>query len=616
LQVVLLQKTAAGRARPRLWLAALATFLVVGCISLVSAQRAAAAILTVTTTSDETNSGDATCSLREAIAAVNSPGTANNCGTADATSNFIQLLPGNTYVLSIARSGADDNSTGDLNVTGTDAVTIIGGGPTSTTIAGAPSLNDRLLSVDSSSTVGVAAVTLAGGRAPAGAAGLGVACPLGNGGNGSNGGAISNAGFLSLNATFVAGNSAGAGGAGATPTVGNNGCTGGNGGNGGGVYNTGTVNMDNSMILNNNRAGNGGAGGDAQSGTSGDGGTGGNGGSGGALANNGGSVIITDSTIAGNGAGNGGKGGAGGSGGGNGANGGNGGWGGGVYSTGGNASLTNGTLPGNTAGAGGAGGDGAGGGNGGNGGKGGNGGAVAVSAGASRVLNGTLAQNGIGAGGAAGSPSGSAGSNGSGGGIYVQSSSAADNMTLQNTIAAGNTNTNCAGSSGSAISDGGHNLDTDGTCPATLHTNPMLGTLGSYGGVALTLPLQPGSPAINQVPAHGAGCPSTDARTVSRPQGSACDIGAFEFARPMIRIVTPRNNARYKKGSRVLAEYHCNEGGITPPIPSAIATCTGTVPNGHRINTSSLGTKTFKVTSTDLQGNTKTKTVHYKVVKK
>jgi hypothetical protein len=40
------------------------------------------------------------------------------------------------------------------------------------------------------------------------------------------------------------------------------------------------------------------------------------------------------------------------------------------------------------------------------------------------------------------------------------------------------------------------------------------------------------------------------------------------------------------------------------------------VANGHRIDTSSLGTKSFTVTATDKQGNTTTKTVHYKITKK
>jgi hypothetical protein len=321
---------------------------------------------------------------------------------------------------------------------------------------------------------------------------------------------------------------------------------------------------------------------------------------------------VTDSTIAGNKAGAGGHGGAGGSGGGNGGSGGGGGWGGGIYSTGGSLSVTNCTFAANSAGGGGTGGDGSGGGTGANGGSGGNGGAIAVNAGASRLLNATIASDGIGTGGSGGSPSGGGGVNGSGGGAYVESSSTADNMKLQNTIVAGNTDTNCAGSSGTAISDGGHNLSSDVTCPATVRNDPQLTSLGDYGGLTATLALQPTSPAINQVPAGGAGCPATDQRGVHRPQGSACDIGAFEFAVPKISISVPKNGTHYKKGSHVRASYRCTEGGVLSPI----ATCTGTVANGHRIDTSSLGTKSFTVTATDKQGNTTTKTVHYKITKK
>jgi hypothetical protein len=118
-----------------------------------------------------------------------------------------------------------------------------------------------------------------------------------------------------------------------------------------------------------------------------------------------------------------------------------------------------------------------------------------------------------------------------------------------------------------------------------------------------------GSAAINQVPATGAGCPLTDQRGVHRPQGSTCDIGAFELAKPTIKITTPRSGASYKRGSRVLAGFRCSEGGITSPI----ATCNGTVADGQPINTASLGTKSFTVTATDKAGTQRSKTVHYTV---
>jgi hypothetical protein len=60
--------------------------------------------------------------------------------------------------------------------------------------------------------------------------------------------------------------------------------------------------------------------------------------------------------------------------------------------------------------------------------------------------------------------------------------------------------------------------------------NPRLGALAQNGGPTKTMAIGPGSPAIDKVPASGAGCPSTDQRGVKRPQGRACDIGAFEWA--------------------------------------------------------------------------------------
>ena len=56
--------------------------------------RASAATLTVNTTVDETTPGDRACSLREAIAAVNSPGSASgDCAPAAFGANTIVLEP-------------------------------------------------------------------------------------------------------------------------------------------------------------------------------------------------------------------------------------------------------------------------------------------------------------------------------------------------------------------------------------------------------------------------------------------------------------------------------------------------------------------------------------------
>ena len=162
-------------------------------------------------------------------------------------------------------------------------------------------------------------------------------------------------------------------------------------------------------------------------------------------------------------------------------------------------------------------------------------------------------------------------------------------MVLQNTIVAESSRgANCAGTSSSAITDAGHDLSfPDTSCPG-INGDPKFLSFNNFGGPTKTLGLASGSAAIDQVPATGAGCPATDQRGVKRPQGSACDIGAFEFATPQITITAPAAGASYTLGSTVLAGYRCIEGRITSPI----ATCKGTAATGQPIDTSSAGTKT------------------------
>jgi hypothetical protein len=63
-------------------------------------------------------------------------------------------------------------------------------------------------------------------------------------------------------------------------------------------------------------------------------------------------------------------------------------------------------------------------------------------------------------------------------------------------------------------------------CTNVITANPKLGALGDYGGFTQTIPLLPGSSAMDR--GNNATCPATDQRGVPRPQGPACDIGAFE----------------------------------------------------------------------------------------
>ena len=87
---------------------------------------------------------------------------------------------------------------------------------------------------------------------------------------------------------------------------------------------------------------------------------------------------------------------------------------------------------------------------------------------------------------------------------------------------------NCRGN----VSSEGYNLDTDGTCNLGQETDlsnveAQLGPLQDNGGPTFTLALQEGSPAIDAIPTEVCDV-GTDQRGVSRPQGEACDIGAFE----------------------------------------------------------------------------------------
>ena len=225
-----------------------------------------------------------------------------------------------------------------------------------------------------------------------------------------------------------------------------------------------------------------------------------------------------------------------------GGNGGNGGQaaGGSVYLAAGSLSAVNCTFVNGTisAGYGGYGGQGAlgmvglGGGSGGNGGN-APGGAICVSGGSAFVTNVTFSANvsvagngGIGGSGLP-SPPGPDGTNGLAEGNSIASGPGI--LTLLNSIlscASGQTN------AFGPIIDAGYNLNSDTTVFLTNVTSlngvaPKQGMLGNYGGPTPTIPLLPGSMAIDH--ANPTNFPPTDQRGYPRPFGSAPDIGAFEY---------------------------------------------------------------------------------------
>src|SRR6266851_4533502 len=99
-------------------------------------------------------------------------------------------------------------------------------------------------------------------------------------------------------------------------------------------------------------------------------------------------------------------------------------------------------------------------------------------------------------------------------------------------IANNNPGTNCFGNRFNEPF--GFNLDSGTSCRLSqatdlTGTDPLLGPLASNGGPTQTQALEAGSPAIDHGGTSANGCPPTDQRGVTRPQGPACDIGAFEF---------------------------------------------------------------------------------------
>jgi CSLREA domain-containing protein len=124
---------------------------------------------------------------------------------------------------------------------------------------------------------------------------------------------------------------------------------------------------------------------------------------------------------------------------------------------------------------------------------------------------------------------------GNGGGVDVFGGT----INLRDTIVAGNIDgsdpaqqaADCAQPAGTIGSLGNNLIGTTVGCfyvaAAGDRTNqaPLLGALAANGGPTSTHALLAGSPAI------GGGsvmCPATDQRGIARPQGTVCDIGAFE----------------------------------------------------------------------------------------
>jgi hypothetical protein len=258
------------------------------------------------------------------------------------------------------------------------------------------------------------------------------------------------------------------------------------------------------------------------------------------------------------------------------------------------------------------------GGRGGSGGSGGSGGGIAQSGfgvtGATLVHL-TVAGNHLGTGapagtGGGGSPAGAAGTAGAvGAGAGINENGAT--TTLQNSIVSQNNGGNCAAAgngftSGAITGVGSSNfVFGDTSCPGTLN-DPLLGGLQGNGGTGPTMALMPGSPAIQAVPSTGAGCAATDERGVARPQGVACDSGAYEVAAPA---------ATTDEASAVGATGATLNGTVTPNGKGSVLFELGTtVAYGSQTATQTLAAVSAGPVSAPAGGLAPSTTYHFRVV--
>lgn len=154
------------------------------------------------------------------------------------------------------------------------------------------------------------------------------------------------------------------------------------------------------------------------------------------------------------------------------------------------------------------------------------------------VVNATIAGNSV------ASTSGTA----TGGNVYDPSNKGGATVLRNSIVAAGSASKgpNCAGA---AVKSAGHNIDSGTECVFTepgdkTGVDPRLDPLADNGGPTKTMALQGGSPAID---AAGEPCPATDQRGIPRPQGPACDIGAYEvFVPPPTSSTPPTSSAKLR----------------------------------------------------------------------
>jgi hypothetical protein len=148
-----------------------------------------------------------------------------------------------------------------------------------------------------------------------------------------------------------------------------------------------------------------------------------------------------------------------------------------------------------------------------------------------------------------------------------------------NTIVANNTavqasSNNCL-NRGTIVSRG-HNIDSQNSDNFTdptdqVNTNPLLGPLQNNGGPTQTCAIGDNSPAFDR--GDNNFMPATDQRGIPRPQGTSCDIGAYEL------VLTQSETATPLSGPGGTITFSVGSGGISGLTALTVSSC-GTFTGG------------------------------------
>jgi len=189
---------------------------------------------------------------------------------------------------------------------------------------------------------------------------------------------------------------------------------------------------------------------------------------------------------------------------------------------------------------------------------------------------------------------------GVGGGFTIDNPTAGVTTTfaVTNTILAGNTAGGAPADCGTVVTvTSANNIGGDASCMFTdpgskQNTNPLLGPLADNGGQTDTMALTAGSPAIDA--GTNTGCPPTDQRGVPRPQGSTCDIGAYELlatppaaASANLKLQVKAKPKRYKPGKKLVFTIKVTNRGpsaATKTVVKGVAPSLAKRINGPKLN--------------------------------